>query len=156
MTPCFSCICREVKEFKPDIIHVTSPGVMMLAARLYAWRMKLPLVQSYHTHLPSFAPKYGMAWLVPAIWFVLRFLHAAAHLTLTTSNAMRDELNANRAVSSTKVQVTSPFGARQNLRLMMIVPPLREPWPCNCRQACRTVYRFAFMQYTTNAKIIRS
>ncbi|MEW5299206.1 MAG: hypothetical protein WDW36_002242 [Sanguina aurantia] len=88
----------EVKSFNPDLIHCTSPGVMVFATKLYAWLLKLPLVLSYHTHVPSYLPRYGISWLVPAFWVFLRVLHKTAALTLTTSPAMREELLANSVV----------------------------------------------------------
>jgi sulfoquinovosyltransferase len=43
-----------IESMKPDIIHVTSPGFLLFAAMFYARVMKIPLVMSYHTHLPSY------------------------------------------------------------------------------------------------------
>ena len=43
-----------LEQMKPDIIHVTSPGFLLFAAMFYARVMKIPLVMSYHTHLPSY------------------------------------------------------------------------------------------------------
>ena len=45
---------KIIENFKPDIIHVTSPGFLLFAAMFYARVMKIPLVMSYHTHLPSY------------------------------------------------------------------------------------------------------
>lgn len=38
---------------RPDVIHVSSPGVMVFAGILYAKLLDLPLVVSYHTHIPG-------------------------------------------------------------------------------------------------------
>jgi sulfoquinovosyltransferase len=79
---------------------------MIFAAKLYAWLLKVPIVLSYHTHVPSYLPRYGIQCLVPAMWGFLRILHVTAHLTLTVSPAMVDELVTNRAVNDRKqVQV---------------------------------------------------
>lgn len=43
-----------MEQMKPDLIHVTSPGFLLFAAMFYARVMKIPLVMSYHTHLPSY------------------------------------------------------------------------------------------------------
>jgi sulfoquinovosyltransferase len=43
-----------IENFKPDIVHVTSPGFLLFAALFYARVMKIPLVMSYHTHLPLY------------------------------------------------------------------------------------------------------
>jgi Glycosyltransferase Family 4 len=45
---------RIIERLKPDIIHVTSPGFLLFAAIFYARVMKIPLVMSYHTHLPTY------------------------------------------------------------------------------------------------------
>ena len=45
---------RIIETFKPDLIHVTSPGFLLFAAIFYARVMCIPLVMSYHTHLPNY------------------------------------------------------------------------------------------------------
>ena len=38
---------------RPDVIHVSSPGILVFAGILYAKLLDLPLVVSYHTHVPG-------------------------------------------------------------------------------------------------------
>lgn len=45
---------RILEEKQVDLIHVTSPGFMLFAALFYARVMCIPLVMSYHTHLPTY------------------------------------------------------------------------------------------------------
>lgn len=45
---------KIIETFRPDVIHVTSPGFLLFAAIFYARTMKIPLVMSYHTHLPTY------------------------------------------------------------------------------------------------------
>ena len=46
---------------RPDVIHVSSPGLLVFAGILYAKLLDLPLVVSYHTHVPGDQlPKYSM------------------------------------------------------------------------------------------------
>ena len=45
---------RILKQFRPDLIHVTSPGFMVFAALFYARVLRIPLLISYHTHLPTY------------------------------------------------------------------------------------------------------
>jgi len=86
-----------MEKFKPDLIHVTSPGFMVLASIFYARTMCIPLVMSYHTHLPSYALNY--LHFIPGVekfaWELLRFAHSRADLTLTTSPQIKKELNDN-------------------------------------------------------------
>lgn len=45
--------------------------------------------------LSAFPPcSYAMTLLIPAMWAIIRFFHAAAHLTLVTSGVMARELAA--------------------------------------------------------------
>jgi sulfoquinovosyltransferase len=45
-------IIGEVARFKPDIIHASSPGIMVFGAMIIAKLLCVPLVMSYHTHVP--------------------------------------------------------------------------------------------------------
>ncbi|CAK9179746.1 unnamed protein product, partial [Ilex paraguariensis] len=45
-------IISEVAQFKPDIIHASSPGIMVFGALAIAKLLSVPIVMSYHTHVP--------------------------------------------------------------------------------------------------------
>ncbi len=38
---------------RPDVIHVSSPGLLVFSGILYAKLLDLPLAVSYHTHIPG-------------------------------------------------------------------------------------------------------
>uniref|UniRef100_A0A6V2AAT1 Glycosyltransferase subfamily 4-like N-terminal domain-containing protein n=4 Tax=Ditylum brightwellii TaxID=49249 RepID=A0A6V2AAT1_9STRA len=87
---------KILERFRPDLIHVTSPGLMVYAAIFYARVMRIPLLMSYHTHLPIYAKNY---WpMIPKVeefaWWLMRYVHSRADLTLVTSPQIRDELVA--------------------------------------------------------------
>lgn len=42
-------------EFRPDIIHIVSPGDVSSIGAYLAWRLKIPLAISWHTNLHEFA-----------------------------------------------------------------------------------------------------
>ncbi|CAN4118241.1 unnamed protein product [Withania somnifera] len=50
--PWYPRIISEVARFKPDIIHASSPGIMVFGALIIAKLLCLPIVMSYHTHVP--------------------------------------------------------------------------------------------------------
>jgi sulfoquinovosyltransferase len=72
-------------------------GFMVLAAIFYARTMCIPLVMSYHTHLPAYGRNYLS--FIPGIekfsWELLRFAHTRADLTLVTSPPIQKELLEN-------------------------------------------------------------
>mmetsp|Transcript_7849 Transcript_7849/g.8990 ORF Transcript_7849/g.8990 Transcript_7849/m.8990 type:complete len:503 (+) Transcript_7849:308-1816(+) len=84
-----------LEKMKPDIIHVSSPGFMVYASIFYARVMRIPLLMSYHTHLPSYGANYLPFVPQEFIWWLLRFVHSRADLTLCTSPQMQEELTTN-------------------------------------------------------------
>eukprot|EP00884_Botryococcus_braunii_P001798 jgi/Botrbrau1/11619/Bobra.0209s0010.1 len=81
---------------RPDVIHVSSPGCMVFAVILYAKLLSIPLVVSYHTHIPEYIPKYTWKGLVEPMWKLIRFSTRMADLTLVPSKAMKEELGRNK------------------------------------------------------------
>ncbi|AVH71050.1 glycosyltransferase family 4 protein [Nostoc sp. 'Lobaria pulmonaria (5183) cyanobiont'] len=84
-----------LEEFKPDIIHVVNPAVLGLSGIFYSKILKIPLVASYHTHLPQYLQHYGLGMLEGFLWELLKGAHNQAALNLCTSTAMIEELTAH-------------------------------------------------------------
>ncbi|MCC5613918.1 glycosyltransferase family 1 protein [Nostoc sp. CHAB 5836] len=84
-----------LEEFKPDVIHVVNPAVLGLAGIFYSKILKIPLVASYHTHLPQYLQHYGLGMLEGFLWELLKGAHNQAALNLCTSTAMIEELTAH-------------------------------------------------------------
>lgn len=84
-----------IKEFQPDVIHVVNPAVLGLAGLFYAKVLKIPLVASYHTHLPQYLEHYGLGMLEGLLWELLKGTHNQAQLNLCTSTAMMQELQSH-------------------------------------------------------------
>lgn len=84
-----------LEEFQPDIIHVVNPAVLGLAGLFYGKVLKIPLVASYHTHLPQYLQHYGLGMLEGLLWELLKASHNQAQLNLCTSTAMMQELTAH-------------------------------------------------------------
>jgi sulfoquinovosyltransferase len=74
---------------RPQVIHVSTPGIMCFAAVLYARLLAVPLVMSYHTHIPEYIPRYTWSGLVQPMWSIIRWCTRRADLTLVTSKAMK-------------------------------------------------------------------
>ncbi|KAI9380543.1 hypothetical protein POPTR_016G112600v4 [Populus trichocarpa] len=98
-------IISEVARFKPDIIHASSPGIMVFGALAIAKLLSVPIVMSYHTHVPVYIPRYTFSWLVKPMWMIIKFLHRAADLTLVPSAAIGRDLEAARVTAANKIRV---------------------------------------------------
>ncbi|MEM6448201.1 MAG: glycosyltransferase family 1 protein [Cyanobacteria bacterium J06642_2] len=86
-------IGRMLRRFQPDIIHIVNPAVLGLGGLYFSQSMKVPLVASYHTHLPKYLQHYGLGFLEGVLWNMLRTAHNYAQLNLCTSSAMMHELS---------------------------------------------------------------
>jgi glycosyltransferase involved in cell wall biosynthesis len=82
----------ELSRFKPDLIHVINPAVLGLAGLFYSKTLNIPLVASYHTHLPEYLQHYGLGALEGVLWELLKAGHNQAEINLCTSTAMQDAL----------------------------------------------------------------
>jgi glycosyltransferase involved in cell wall biosynthesis len=88
-------IGRVLRRFRPDIIHVVNPAVLGLGGLYYSRSMQVPLVASYHTHLPKYLQHYGLGFLEGTLWELLKLSHNRARLNLCTSTAMVEELSGH-------------------------------------------------------------
>ena len=87
-------VSDALEEFKPDLIHVVNPAVLGLGGIWLAKTNNIPLIASYHTHLPKYLEHYGMGMLEPLLWELLKAAHNQALLNLCTSTAMVEELES--------------------------------------------------------------
>jgi glycosyltransferase involved in cell wall biosynthesis len=83
---------RALERFKPDLIHVVNPAVLGVGGIYYAKSLDIPLIASYHTHIPKYLDHYGFGMFEPLIWELLKLAHNQATLNLVTSTAMQTEL----------------------------------------------------------------
>lgn len=83
---------KALERFNPDLVHVVNPAVLGLGGIYYAKTMNLPLVASYHTHLPQYLQHYGLGSLEGLLWELLKLAHNQAQLNLCTSTAMVEAL----------------------------------------------------------------
>ncbi|RUR73274.1 glycosyltransferase family 4 protein [Chlorogloeopsis fritschii PCC 9212] len=88
-------IGHTLEKFQPDIVHVVNPAVLGLAGIFYSKVLGIPLVASYHTHLPQYLQHYGLGMLEGLLWELLKSAHNQAALNLCTSTAMMEELTAH-------------------------------------------------------------
>lgn len=98
-------IVSEVANFRPDIIHASSPGVMVFGALVISKLLCVPIVMSYHTHVPMYIPRYTFSWLVKPMWSIIRFLHRAADLTLVPSSAIGKDFEVERITAASRIRI---------------------------------------------------
>lgn len=87
----------ELWKNRPDIIHTCSPGILALVAGFYGRLLSIPVLVSYHTHIPEYIPRYDFLWdgLVKPCWEFIKIQCNNANMTLVTSTVMQKELADN-------------------------------------------------------------
>lgn len=81
-------IGRELAEFAPDVTHQVNPFSVALNGTLLAKRRGLPILSSFHTDAPAYAPKLGLAFMEKPGERALRAVHNLAQVNLCTSPQM--------------------------------------------------------------------
>ncbi len=81
-----------LRRFRPDVIHAINPVLLGLSAAAAARRQGVPLVASYHAHLPAYTRFYRIGFMESVGWSYLRSVHNRAQLNLCTSMATGEQL----------------------------------------------------------------
>jgi len=83
---------EAIESFNPDLIHVVNPAVLGVGGIYYSHSLNIPLIASYHTHLPKYLEHYNLGMLEGVLWELLKAMHNKAAINLCTSTAMQQEL----------------------------------------------------------------
>lgn len=88
-------VYHELKKFEPDVVHAVNPLLLATSAVIAAQKLDIPLVSSYHTHLPKYLDFYKIYKPAkPLLWWYIRRQHKNADMNLVTSETIKGELDA--------------------------------------------------------------
>lgn len=85
-------IRKQLMDFSPTLIHVTTPLTMGLYGIRGAKKLDLPLVASYHTHFDVYLNYYKMMWASPLLWKYMKWFYSHADRILVPSEETRMHL----------------------------------------------------------------
>lgn len=83
---------RDLKMWRPTLIHAATPFGMGLAGRSCARALGVPLVTSYHTSFNEYAKFYHLGALSGPGWAFIRWFHNGGGRTYVPTRAVLDEL----------------------------------------------------------------
>lgn len=87
-------VYHELKKFEPDVVHAVNPVLLATSAVTAARKLDVPLVSSYHTHLPKYLDFYKIYKPAkPLLWWYIRRQHKNADINLVTSETIKKELD---------------------------------------------------------------
>ncbi len=77
---------EELREFRPDIIHLASPFVLGAAGAFAARSLRIPAIALYQTDVAGFATKYNASLFAQGCWEWIRAIHNSCQMTLAPSS----------------------------------------------------------------------
>ena len=87
---------RDLEEFAPNVVQVSSPDVSGHRVVSWARNRKLPILGSVHTRFETYFRYYNMAWLEPAIEAILRRFYRRCDALVAPSESMAQVLRDQR------------------------------------------------------------
>ncbi|WP_332066850.1 glycosyltransferase family 4 protein [Bacillus sp. KH172YL63] len=85
-------IVKQLNDFSPTLIHVTTPLSMGLFGIRAAKKMNLPLVASYHTHFDMYLNYYKMMWVSPLLSKYIKWFYSQADRIFVPSEETKQHL----------------------------------------------------------------
>ena len=87
---------RDLAEFKPNVVHISSPDFVSHRAVTWARRNKVAAVASVHTRFETYLAYYHLQWLEPAVRNVLRRLYHRCEVVMAPAASTAAILRAQR------------------------------------------------------------
>ncbi len=87
-------VLRELRAFKPSLVHLATEFGVGLAGRRAARVLGVPTVTSYHTSFTAYAQYYRLGLLARPGWQYLRWFHSAGERTYCPTRAIVREVEA--------------------------------------------------------------
>jgi len=91
-----AAVRRDLANFAPNIVHVSSPDISAHRALSWARGRDLPVLASVHTRFETYFRYYKMAWLEPAIEALLRRFYRRCNALVAPSESMVEVLREQR------------------------------------------------------------
>jgi phosphatidylinositol alpha 1,6-mannosyltransferase len=86
----------DLDQFRPNLVHVSSPDISAHAATRYAKKHGLPIVASVHTRFDTYPRYYHLTFLEPPLRAMLRRFYRRCAALLAPSESFADILRAQR------------------------------------------------------------
>jgi len=87
---------RDLAEFKPNIVHISSPDFVGHRAVTWARRRQIAVAASVHTRFDTYCAYYGLQFLEPLARGIMRRLYHRCELVLAPAESTASILRAQR------------------------------------------------------------
>lgn len=97
-------IRRDLAKFEPNVIHLSAPDWLGMAAQRHAKSLGLPIFASFHTRFETYFEYYGLGWLRDWAWQRQRRFYLGADRVLAPNAAVAAHL-AHMGISPDKIRL---------------------------------------------------
>jgi glycosyltransferase involved in cell wall biosynthesis len=87
---------RDLKDFNPNVVHISSPDIVGHRAVTWARRHKIAAVASVHTRFDTYCAYYGLQFLEPLARGIMRRLYHRCEVVLAPAQSTAAILRAQR------------------------------------------------------------
>src|SRR3982750_3974830 len=87
---------RDLAEFKPNVVHISSPDFVSHRAVTWARKNKVAAVASVHTRFETYLAYYYASWAEPAVRNILRRLYHRCEVVMAPAASTAAILRAQR------------------------------------------------------------
>ena len=92
---------RAIRDFAPDIIHLSAPDPAAHAAKKLARALAVPVVASIHTRFETYFEYYGLGFIRPGIEALLRRFYTGLDEIFVTSQGFGDTMRDSGIIRGT-------------------------------------------------------
>jgi len=87
-----AAVLRDLDEFAPNLLHVSSPDISSHRAVTWARKRGLPVVASVHTRFETYFRYYGLTWFEPVMEGILRRFYQRCDALVAPSDSFVEVL----------------------------------------------------------------
>ena len=87
---------RDLAQFRPNVVHVSSPDIVAHRAVSWARRNKIAAVASVHTRFETYLAYYHLSWIEPDVRAILRRFYHRCEVVMAPSESMAAVLRVQR------------------------------------------------------------
>ena len=87
---------RDLAEFRPNVVHISSPDIVGHRAVTWARKRKIAVVASVHTRFDTYCAYYGLQFLEPLARNIMRRLYHRCEVVMVPAESTAAILRAQR------------------------------------------------------------
>ncbi len=91
---------REIRDFAPDIIHLSAPDPAAHSLKRLARELKVPVVASIHTRFETYLEYYGFGFARPLMEMMLRRFYAGLDEVFVTTPGFGEMMRDARIIAN--------------------------------------------------------